>query len=560
MGRAAAVLERLAGVIAALALFAIVASLTVNVVARSLGLALVGANTLALWIFAILALAALPSLMAQRVPLHGAPGLACQAILGFVLATMGLGAVAAAERLGGTDAVLGLPVSWRYGAAAGLCALAILTQLARCGAGFAGLFFALGAAAALLPVPPLPLAVAAMALALALLVKVPVALALVLAVVLAPGPMAGAALSQTLMRGLSTYVLLAVPLFVFAAALLVAGGLGTKIVEAARALAGQRRTAMGEANVLASALFGGVSGSSIADAAMGARLLVPPMVAAGYTPSRAAALTASSAILPNLLPPSIALLLAAAATDQSVATLWLAGIGAGAVVLLALWFAVRLLPPEGKAHPIPAPNARALIGGLVPPVLMAAVILTGLRLGLVTAVEAGLFAVGLGLLYAVAGKGWQAALAALCEAALQTGRVAILIAAAAPVGFILATSGIDWSAALPGGNPLVATLAAVALALIVGTILDVGAGILVLLPFLLPAGVAAGADPIAFTLAVVVALLIGGLTPPVGMLILVVKDVTGADGAFRAVVPFLLALMAAAGVIAAGPALVAMNY
>ncbi|MEM8852110.1 MAG: TRAP transporter large permease subunit [Pseudomonadota bacterium] len=559
MGRAATVLETTAGAIAALALFGIVAALLVNVVARSLGLALVGANTFALWIFAILALAALPSLTAQRVPVKGASGLACQAILGFVLATMGLGAVAAAERLGGTDAVLGLPVAWRYVAAALLCGLAVLTQFARCGPGLSGLAFGLGAAAAFLPLPPLPLAVAAGGLALALFVKVPVALALVFAVVLAPGPMAGAALSQTLMRGLSTYVLLAVPLFVFAAALLVAGGLGAKIVEAARALTGRRNTAMGEANVLASALFGGVSGSSIADAAMGARLLVPPMVAAGYTPSRAAALTASSAILPNLLPPSIALLLAAAATDQSVAALWLAGVGAGAVVLVALWLAVRLLPPEGKAAPSAKPSARALIGGLVPPVLMAAVILTGLRIGLVTAVEAGLFAVALGVLYAVLGNGWRAALTALSEAALQTGRVAVLIAAAAPVGFILATSGIDWSAALPGGNPLVATLAAVALALIVGTILDVGAGILVLLPFLLPAGVAAGADPIAFTLAVVVALLIGGLTPPVGMLILVVKDVTGADGAFRAVVPFLLALVAAAALIAAGPPLLAMN-
>lgn len=612
MGWLAALPGRLGAVAAAGLLVAIVGALTANVVARTFGLPLVGAGTAAQWAFAVLAFAALPSLLAEG---EGFRGLATRLFGAFVAVSLAVGLWEAAARVGGVEPVLGWPSAWRFLLAAAFAALGLAGALH--GGPGGALAAAAGACLAIAPLPALPFAAGLGVFAAALALRVPVAIGLLAAVLVSPGVLSDAALAQTVMRGLSTYVLLAVPLFVLAAALMVAGGIGERIVAAALWLARARRTAFGEANVIASLIFGGVSGSSIADAAMGARLLVPAMVAAGYPPGRAAAVTAASAVLPNVLPPSIALLLAAAATDQSVGALWLSGVGAGFALAAALWVAVRLTPPadtrprrpdegrSGDPRPGPAdgsaptaqatrdrphhaqarrecgrppsagtappagalgaaadeggeraatPSGRAVLAGLLPPVLIAVGVLGGLRLGIVTAVEAGLLAVAIAAAFAIGARGPVAVVEALGEAAVQAGRVAILIAAAAPVAFLFATSGFDVGALLPAGSALGVLLAGIALCLVVGTALDVGAAILLVLPVLVPAAAAAGADPVHAALVFSIALLLGGLTPPVGMLVLVVKDVSGAGGVYRAVVPYLLALVAALGIIAAVPA------
>jgi tripartite ATP-independent transporter DctM subunit len=534
---------------AAALLLVVVAALALNMIARTAALPVVGAGTVAQWAFAVLAFVALPALVKGRA---GVAGLATRCVGAFVAATLLAGLLGAAERLGGTEPVLGWPSAWRFQAAAILAAGGLVAAgLARPAGALAA---AAGALLAFAPLPPLSFAAGIAVFATALALRVPVALALLAGVAVAPGPLSDAALAQTVMRGLSPYVLLAVPLFVFAAALMVAGGIGERIVVAARWLARARRSALGEANVLTSLLFGGVSGSSIADAAMGARLLVPAMVAAGYPPARAAGVTAASAILPNVLPPSIALLLAAAATDLSVGALWLAGIGAGFALTGALWIAVRLTPPEeGADAPADAPSAGEALRGLLPPLGIAAAVLSGLRLGLVTAVEAGLLAILIAGVFAWRAKGLAALGAAVPEAAVQTARVALLIGAAAPVGFLFATSGVGVGDVLPDASGTVVLLAAAALCLLLGMALDVGAAILLALPVLVPAAVAAGADPVHAALVLSVALLVGGLTPPVGMLVLVVQDVTGAGGVYRAVLPYLLALVAALGILIAVP-------
>lgn len=480
-------------------------------------------------------------------------------VAGFAIATVGLGLVGAAQGVGGTEPVLGIPRAWRYVFGAVFAGLALVTALRSVPA---GLGVAAGIFLALLPLPAQVPWVGLAIFAAALGLRAPVALALLAAVAISPGRLSDAALAQNLMRGLSPYVLLAIPLFILSAALMVAGGIGQRLVDAARWFARRRRSALGEANVFVSVLFGGVSGSSVADAAMGARLIVPAMVAAGYRPGRAGAITAASAILPNVLPPSIALLLAAAATDQSVGTLWIAGLGAGLTLAAVLWAAVRLTPVGGISAPAPCastpnggsgaaePGARVLLG-LLPPLAIALTVLGGLRLGLVTSVEAGLLAVAMAALFALP-AGPRAFAAAVREAAGQSGRVALLIGAAAPVGFVITTSGLDLAALLPNDATWIALAAAAALALAVGTVLDVGAAILLLLPLLVPA---IGGDPIHATLVLTVALLMGGLTPPVGVLVLVVKDIAQVDGVYRAITPYLIALAAGLAVLIALPAL-----
>ncbi|ORE96317.1 TRAP C4-dicarboxylate transport system permease DctM [Stappia sp. 22II-S9-Z10] len=682
-------LPRLADGAGAILLSGLVAALALNVAARWFGLPVVGASLAAGWIFTALAFSALPSLMGD-VP-DGPRGTLATALAAFAVATIAAGLIGAATRLGGTEAVLAIPRGWRYVAGA-VFAIAALAGTLR--GPWTALGAALGIAAAVAPLPPQgPLAGAAV-FALALGLRVPVALALVAGVAVSPGRLSDAALAQNVMRGLSPYVLLAIPLFILSASLMLAGGVGDKLVAASTWFARRRRTALGEANVIASTFFGGVSGSSIADAALGARLLVPAMVAAGYPAARAAAITAASAVLPNILPPSIALLLAAAATDQSVGALWIAGLGGGLVLAAALWFAVRITPvtapsaaeaPAGAATPTgaaeadavpwrsanpvaasapsadnpdadtghadtraaitrepsarpldtqasdsraaqfrmagesvadvrapgtdpdhvraasadgeaggartaaasappspgsaagpqaatpsaaaaeaaavrtapvsaaasPAETGAAVLWGLVPPLIIAVTVLGGLRFGLVTSVEAGLAAALMSALFA-AKTGGRALVDALGEAARQSGRVALLIGAAAPVGFVFATSGLNAAAFLPDGPPWLVLAAAAAVALVIGTVLDVGAAILLLLPVLVPA---AGGDMIHTTLVLTVALLLGGLTPPVGILVLVVKDITHIGGVYRAVLPYLTALTVGLALLIALPAL-----
>ena len=529
-------------------LLAILVCLAANVGARALGLPLVGANLAAGWLFVALAFSAVGPLLHKPTGRFGPVALV---LAGFSAATLLAGLIAAAQRVGGIETVLAIPSAWRYGAAAALIALGLLAALIANGRGALPLAVGLALSLATLPAS-VPAALVVFAIAVA--TRTPIALALVAAASLTPHLADDAALAQTVVRGLSISVLLAVPLFVLAASLMVAGGIGAGIVAGARWLAGRRPTALGEANVLASTLFGGVSGSSIADAAMNARLLVPAMVEAGYEPRRAVALTAASAVLPNVLPPSIALLLAAAATDQSVGALWLAGVGAGAVLALALWLLVRLRPPDA-ANPGAPPAGRVVLVGLLPPVALAAAIVGGLRAGLVTPVEAGVLAVLVAGLYCLRRGGVRGVVDALAEAARQSGRIALLIGAAAPVSFVFATSGFDLATLMPTGDAFATALVALVICLLVGTVLDAGAAILLVLPILVPLVVAAGYDPVHITLVLTTALLVGGLTPPVGILVLVAQDVSGVTGAMSRVAPYVLVLTAGIVLLLVWPAL-----
>lgn len=546
LGRAA---ERSGEVIAGAILSALLVSVIVDVGARWFGLPLTGGLILATWLVAFLAMIAAFSLIVRG---SARPGILVTVLSGFALGTLLSGLVSAAAQIGGTAPVLGVPVAWRYAGCAFLLSFALciaVLQHMR-----TAVCLAAGAVAAFLA-PPLPPLAGTALFAIALALRTPAALALLAAVATAPGALSDAAFAQTVLRGLSPAVIIAVPLFVLAASLMVVGGVGDAIAALARSLGRARATAPGEANVFASVLFGGVSGSGIADAALGARLIAPSMVRAGYSPADASALTAASAVVPNLIPPSIALLLAAAATDQSVGALWVAGIGAGIAAASCLWLAVRFRPPMAAAPTGTGAFPRPSAVHVAMPLTIAVGVLGGLRLGLVTPTEAGAVAVVLAGTYALVSGGISAVLRALRDAALQAGRIALLIAAAAPVSFLIATSGIAWAALVPSGAT--ALPAAALLCLLIGTVLDVGAAILLLLPLLLPALVSAGVDPVHATLVLVTALLIGGLTPPVGILVLSVREITGARGIFRATVPYLCALIGALAVLVAAPSLTA---
>ena len=201
------------------------------------------------------------------------------------------------------------------------------------------------------------------------------------------------AVVQTMVNGAGQFLLLAISLFLAAGALMNSGTLTTRIIDLAVAMVGHWRGGLGHVAVLQSTIYGGISGSSGSDAAMHAKVLVPEMTRRGYPLAFSCALSSASSILPNVIPPSIAMLLYAAITDVSVGRLFVAGIGPGLLLAACLMVAVHVI---SKREGFGEPAARASFGARAQafvrstPVLVVVVfILGGIRFGVFTPTEAG---------------------------------------------------------------------------------------------------------------------------------------------------------------------------
>ncbi len=307
--------------------------------------------------------------------------------------------------------------------------------------------------------------------------------------------------------------------------------------------------------MVSSLLYGGISGSSYSEAALSAKLLVPQMIRQGYSPAFACAITASSGILPNLIPPSIALLIVAAVANLSVAALWFAGIGPGVLIALCLMLAVYWHAPRQGATPRATLGQIARSGLHVLPVLaLVGIILGGIRFGLVTPTEAGVLAVVYAGFLGLGGYreyGCKTLYRALSQAAQDAALVGLLIGAAAPFAFILMAEHIPqtligWLSTWTD-QPIVLLVLVNVLLLLFGMVLDIGAALLILTPLLMPLAAIIGIDPVHFAVIIVVNLMLGGLTPPIGMLAFVTATITGTPvhSIFRALWPFLLVLLVA---------------
>lgn len=475
--------------------------------------------------------------------------------------------------VGGHSTVLGLPEWLRFAAFAAGGGLTVLVLLARAAldrggadalaAGAVGIAAYLLAQGTLDAVVDPPSLVAGVVAAVGLLLGAPLPLAF-LAAASATGPFGGLlpepAIVQNAVTGVSKFLLLAIPFFLLAGELLTAGGLADRLVRFAAALVGHRRAGLAQTTLVSSVLFSGASGSSVANAAFGAKVMAPALVARGYRPAAAAAIVAAVSMLDNVIPPSIAFLILATATNLSVGSLLVGGFVAGAVLAVALAIGIHLtVRGEGEAMPRATgpERARALMGAL-PAIGLGVVVVVGIRFGVVTTTEASALAVAYALvtclmLRSLDGRG---VLRALRTSAAEAAAVGMLIASAAPLAFLLAVDQVSDSVAslatALGGGPYAVMLLANVILLVAGLFLDIGAAILLLAPLLLPVAVAAGIDPIQFGVVLVVNLMIHGLTPPLGILVYVVSGITRVPAAavFRAVLPLLGALLAALAVLA----------
>ncbi|WP_041675091.1 TRAP transporter large permease [Ramlibacter tataouinensis] len=400
----------------------------------------------------------------------------------------------------------------------------------------------------------------------------PIAFAMLIAGLVAvwvkPG-LSGLVVMQNMFSGLDSFPLMAIPFFILAAELMSGGALTDVLLRFAARLVGRRRGGLGHANILTLTFFSGISGSALADAAGPGAMLIRMMKKAGYSDAYAAALTASTAIVGPIIPPSI-IMIVYALTDNSVTItgLFLAGVVPGfliAAALAAVNHAVSLRrgyrsPPELlDPSPLPRLFVRAL-----PALMLPVIILGGIHFGVFTPTEASAAAV----LYAlVVGRFVYGTLrmhmlpAILLRTALMTSSVLFIVATSAVFAWVLTVGQIPqtvaaWIAGMEL-SPTVLLLAINVLLLLVGIFIEPLPGVMIMVPILAPLADAAGLNPLHFAIVVIVNLTLGMITPPVGGLLFVTSIVSGVPMGrmVREARPMLVALIAVLALLTFIPAL-----
>ncbi|MBY6092300.1 TRAP transporter large permease [Maritimibacter alkaliphilus] len=358
---------------------------------------------------------------------------------------------------------------------------------------------------------------------------------------------------EQMLTGLyGSYVLLAIPLFIFAADLMNVGSLSDRLLDFCRALVGRFRGGLGHVNVVSSLIFSGMSGSAIADAVGMGRIIINLMTKDGkYPPAYAGAITAASAIIGPIIPPSIPMVLFALVSDTSIGFLFLAGVMPGlilGVLLMATnaWQArVHDYPVE---DPVPLRELPRITLRAVPALLMPVILLVGIYGGITTPTEAAALAALYAFLVSTVfyrSVSLRKAYATVRQSAKSTAAVGFLIAGALAFNYVVTIEQVpNVIRDALGGTELsrISFLLMVnAMLLLLGCLLEANAILLVIVPIFLPTAVALGVDPVHFGVIVVVNTMIGLATPPYGLLLFVVTSITRSPirDTIRYLMPFL---------------------
>jgi tripartite ATP-independent transporter DctM subunit len=360
---------------------------------------------------------------------------------------------------------------------------------------------------------------------------------------------------QRIGSGLDSFVLLAIPLFVLSGHLLNRGGIADRIFEFAAAMVGHIRGGLAHVNVVASMIFAGMSGVAQADAAGLGVVEVNAMKKEGFDGAFAAAVSASSAIIGPIIPPSVIMVVYAVMVQASVADLFLAGFLPGILMGLTLMVMIYWLVSTGRTpSPKPVPFSAKRLGTTflrALPALMAPVLLTaGLLMGVATPTELGavtaIYAAILGVAYKE--LNFKSLLEAARETLMTCGIMAFIIACAVPFGWVVATSQAPMKLAafmMEFSDSKWVILAFINIGLLlIGCFMETTAILLIATPTLFPLIVALGVDPVHFGIILVVNLLIGTLTPPFGVILFIMMDIAkiSLGQMVRAVIPFYIPL------------------
>ena len=376
--------------------------------------------------------------------------------------------------------------------------------------------------------------------------------------------------TEQMLNGLyGSYVLLAIPLFIFAADLMNVGSLSDRLLDFCKALVGRFRGGLGHVNVVSSLIFSGMSGSAIADAVGMGRIIINLMTRDGkYPGAYAGAITAASAIIGPIIPPSIPMVLFALVSDTSIGYLFLGGVMPGLILSVLLmvgnaWQArVHNYPVE---EPVPLRDIPRVTLRALPALMMPVILLVGIYGGVTTPTEAAALAALYAFLVSTVfyrSVSLRQAFATVRQSARSTASVGFLIAGALAFNYVvtveqvpnvirdsLGDTQLTWFSFLLMVNVIL---------LLLGCVLEANAILLVIVPIFLPTAISLGVDPVHFGVIVVVNTMIGLATPPYGLLLFVVSSITKAPtgATIRHLLPFLAVMVLGLGLITFVPDLI----
>jgi tripartite ATP-independent transporter DctM subunit len=374
---------------------------------------------------------------------------------------------------------------------------------------------------------------------------------------------------QRLNSGMSVFSLLAIPFFIYAGDLMVRGGIASRIVAFAASLVGHVRGGLGQVNIVTATLFGGISGSAVAEAAAVGGLMIPQMKQRGYGADYAVNVTSMAALIALLLPPSHNMIIysISAGGKISIADLFTAGILPGLLLAVALMVTAYIVA-RSRGYPVEPFPGFAMVAHLlavaVPGLLLIAIIFGGVRSGIFTATESSCIAVLYALLitlFVYRQMSWNDFVHATQGAVRTTAMVLLIIGTAAAFSWLMAflkvpASLVAWMKAV-ADDPLTVLLLLNVLMLVLGTFMDMGPTIIICTPIFLPVAQAYGIDPVHFGVIMILNFGIGLNTPPVGAVQFVACAVGNISvwEAMRSIWPFYGAGLVVLGLVTYIPAI-----
>jgi len=384
---------------------------------------------------------------------------------------------------------------------------------------------------------------------------------------LGPSPIPLSIIPQNFVYGLDSFPLLAVPLFMLAGELMEKGGVTTRLVRFARALVGHITGGLANVSLVVNMIMAGMSGSSVADAAATGTILIPAMKKAKYPPEMAAAVIASSATIGPIIPPSIPFVLIGSMTGVSIGRLFLGGAIPGLLMGLMLLITTYIIARKRKMGKETEFNGKELLlstRDAVLCLLMPVVVLGTMIFGIATPTEAS----GIAVVYALFLGGviyreftWASLVEAVKNSAVTTASITFTIAGASVIGWVATSEQIGPKLAQAflaiSDNPLLIMFMINALILLLGFPLEPLPMIMMLIPILMPVVKQLGIDPVHFIVVFTVNIQLALLTPPVGANLFVVTAISKSTilEVSRALIPFLVALLAALVILIVYPPL-----
>ena len=345
-------------------------------------------------------------------------------------------------------------------------------------------------------------------------------------------------LAQRVSSAIQSTSLLAVPFFVCAGVFMNYSGVTRRIMALCDVLTGRMWGGLAQVNVLLSTMMGGLSGSSLADAAMEARMLVPEMEKKGMSKEFSRVVTAASAMITPLIPPGIAMILFGSLANLSVGKLFVSGIGVGLILCIGEMVTVSIISRK-RGY---APNRKErlhwkqvapVLKQAILPLILPVVIIGGIRIGAFTATEAGtvavVYSIFLGLLYKEID--WNTIVKGLKETVISTAGIMMIIGAASALSWVLTKERIPQTITelmlQITDNKYVFLLLVNLFLLFVGMFIEGNAAMIVLVPLLYPIATGTyGIDGIQFAMMFIFNMAIGSLSPPMGTLMFVVCNET----------------------------------